>query len=48
MMEPDWNPSVDLQAMARIYRPGQTRTVYIYRLFTSGTIDEGELRSLLL
>ncbi|KAF9430681.1 helicase [Entomortierella beljakovae] len=36
----DWNPSVDLQAMARIHRDGQTRPVYIYRLLLSGSIEE--------
>ncbi|ORY00875.1 hypothetical protein LY90DRAFT_519785 [Neocallimastix californiae] len=36
----DWNPSVDIQAMARIWRDGQKRKVYIYRLLTSGTIEE--------
>lgn len=36
----DWNPLVDLQAMARIQRDGQTRPVFIYRLFTTGAIDE--------
>ncbi|KAF9164887.1 helicase [Mortierella sp. AD010] len=36
----DWNPSVDLQAMARIHRDGQTRPVFIYRLLLSGTIEE--------
>lgn len=28
----DWNPANDLQAMARIWRDGQKRTVQIYRL----------------
>ncbi|KAF8970731.1 helicase [Entomortierella lignicola] len=36
----DWNPSVDLQAMARIHRDGQTKPVFIYRLLLSGTIEE--------
>lgn len=36
----DWNPLVDLQAMARIHRDGQTKPVFIYRLFTTGAIDE--------
>ena len=27
----DWNPANDLQAMARIWRDGQKRTVHIYR-----------------
>ena len=30
----DWNPSNDLQAMARIHRDGQKRQVYIYRFLT--------------
>ncbi|EDV23259.1 uncharacterized protein TRIADDRAFT_27976, partial [Trichoplax adhaerens] len=36
----DWNPANDLQAMARIWRDGQKRDVYIYRLVTTGTIEE--------
>jgi len=36
----DWNPATDLQAMSRIWRDGQTRRVVIYRLLTSGTIEE--------
>ncbi|KAI8921587.1 P-loop containing nucleoside triphosphate hydrolase protein [Entophlyctis helioformis] len=36
----DWNPAVDLQAMARIWRDGQRRNVTIYRLLTTGTIEE--------
>jgi len=40
MMEPDWNPSNDLQAMGRIWREGQMKPVYIYRLYSSGTLEE--------
>ncbi|GAA5972110.1 hypothetical protein JCM11641_002499 [Rhodosporidiobolus odoratus] len=40
MLDADWNPSTDAQAMARIHREGQKRTCIIYRFFTSGTIDE--------
>lgn len=36
----DWNPAVDLQAIARIHRDGQKREVKIYRLLTNGCIDE--------
>ncbi|KAF8768041.1 DNA repair and recombination protein RAD54B like protein [Argiope bruennichi] len=36
----DWNPANDLQAMARIWRDGQKHSVYIYRLITTGTIEE--------
>lgn len=32
MLEPDWNPAIDHQAMSRIWREGQKKTVYIYRL----------------
>jgi len=40
MYDPDWNPANDRQAMARIWRDGQKKQCYIYRLFTTGTIDE--------
>ncbi|XP_071033330.1 DNA repair and recombination protein RAD54B isoform X5 [Parasteatoda tepidariorum] len=36
----DWNPANDLQAMARIWRDGQKNFVYVYRLLTTGTIEE--------
>ncbi|XP_031557319.1 DNA repair and recombination protein RAD54B-like [Actinia tenebrosa] len=36
----DWNPANDLQAMARVWRDGQKKKVYIYRLLTTGTIEE--------
>ncbi|GAA6050956.1 hypothetical protein JCM3770_005342 [Rhodotorula araucariae] len=39
-VDSDWNPSNDLQAMARIHREGQKRTCVIYRFLTAGTIDE--------
>lgn len=40
LIDSDWNPSHDLQSMARIHRDGQKRPVFIYRLLTAGTIDE--------
>lgn len=40
LFDPDWNPSVDIQAMSRIYREGQKKNVFIYRLISSGTIEE--------
>ncbi|XP_067934521.1 DNA repair and recombination protein RAD54B-like [Watersipora subatra] len=36
----DWNPANDLQAMSRVWRDGQKKPVYIYRLLTTGTIEE--------
>lgn len=38
--DPDWNPSNDIQARERAWRLGQKRSVTIYRLMTSGTIEE--------
>ncbi|KAG9289048.1 hypothetical protein G9A89_015597 [Geosiphon pyriformis] len=38
--DPDWNPSNDDQATERAARPGQKKRVAIYRLMTSGTIEE--------
>lgn len=40
LFDTDWNPSVDLQAMARIHRDGQQKPVFIYRFLTTGCIDE--------
>lgn len=40
LFEPDWNPATDIQAMGRIYRQGQLKPCFIYRLFTSGTVEE--------
>jgi hypothetical protein len=43
LFEPDWNPAIDLQAMGRIWRDGQTKPVFIYRLICNGTIEESIL-----
>jgi DNA excision repair protein ERCC-6 len=40
LYDPDWNPSTDLQARERAWRIGQKRSVLVYRLVTSGTIEE--------
>ena len=40
LYDPDWNPSTDMQARERAWRIGQQREVTIYRLITSGTIEE--------
>jgi len=37
IFEPSFNPSVDDQAIARIYRPGQRRDVFVYRLVSGDT-----------
>jgi SNF2 family DNA or RNA helicase len=40
LFDPDWNPAVDEQCMARCWREGQRKTVYIYRLLSRGTVEE--------
>ncbi|RDL40457.1 p-loop containing nucleoside triphosphate hydrolase [Venustampulla echinocandica] len=40
LFDVDWNPAVDLQAMARVYRDGQKRPVKIYRFLMAGGMDE--------
>lgn len=40
MFDPDWNPANDDQAMARVWRDGQKKECFIYRLVASGTIEE--------
>ncbi|KAJ0978921.1 hypothetical protein J5N97_014395 [Dioscorea zingiberensis] len=38
--ENDWNPTLDLQAMDRAHRLGQTKEVTVYRLICKETIEE--------
>lgn len=40
IVDPNWNPSYDLQAQDRAYRIGQTRDVEVFRLVSQGTIEE--------
>ncbi|OEH74457.1 DNA repair protein [Cyclospora cayetanensis] len=40
LFDPDWNPANDKQALARVWRDGQKKTCYIYRMFSTGTIEE--------
>ncbi|QQP35453.1 DNA excision repair protein ERCC6like, partial [Caligus rogercresseyi] len=40
IFDPDWNPSTDTQARERAWRIGQKNQVTVYRLITSGTIEE--------
>mmetsp|Transcript_12000 Transcript_12000/g.11878 ORF Transcript_12000/g.11878 Transcript_12000/m.11878 type:complete len:183 (+) Transcript_12000:416-964(+) len=40
ILDPDWNPANDNQAIDRICRIGQKRDVIVYRLVTMGGIEE--------
>ncbi|KAL3252393.1 hypothetical protein MRX96_017706 [Rhipicephalus microplus] len=40
MFDPDWNPANDAQAMARVWRDGQRKPCFVYRLVCSGSIEE--------
>jgi len=40
LFDSDWNPANDKQAMARVWRDGQRKTVWVYRLLSTGTMEE--------
>jgi hypothetical protein len=40
IFDSDWNPQVDLQAIDRAHRIGQTKDVTVYRFVTEGTVEE--------
>ncbi|KAL5713218.1 SNF2 domain-containing protein CLASSY [Ranunculus cassubicifolius] len=43
-LDSEWNPFKIKQAIARAYRPGQERVVYVYQLLASGTMEEDKYR----
>lgn len=38
--EPQYKPSIEEQAVSRVYRMGQTRNVIVHRLLSENTVDE--------
>jgi superfamily II DNA or RNA helicase len=40
LLDPWWNPAVEEQAIDRVHRLGQDRTVFVYRMIAVGTIEE--------
>ncbi|CAI2380796.1 unnamed protein product [Moneuplotes crassus] len=40
LYDSDWNPQIDLQAMDRAHRIGQTKPVQVFRLITQSTMEE--------
>lgn len=48
LMEPQWNPAIEEQALARVYRLGQTQPVVTVRFFIKESIEEVSRSSCLL
>lgn len=48
LFDSDWNPQMDLQAIDRVHRIGQTKPVKIFRFVTRDTIEELMLTRLAL
>ena len=40
LFDPDWNPAVDKQAAARVWREGQKKECFVYRFVCTGTVEE--------
>ncbi|MEN2998710.1 MAG: DEAD/DEAH box helicase [Brevinematia bacterium] len=40
LYDPWWNPMIERQAMDRVHRIGQTKTVNVYKLISENTIEE--------
>jgi SNF2 family DNA or RNA helicase len=40
VLDPWWNPAVEAQAVDRTHRIGQDKTVMVYRMVSTGTIEE--------
>ena len=40
ILDPWWNPAVEMQAIARAHRIGQTKPVFAYRLVAKDTVEE--------
>jgi superfamily II DNA or RNA helicase len=39
LMDPWWNPAVEAQAIDRVHRLGQKKTVFVYRVVSEGTVE---------
>ena len=45
LMEPQWNPMLEDQALDRVYRIGQTKEVTTVRYVVKGTLEEVRTQS---
>jgi superfamily II DNA or RNA helicase len=46
LTEPQWKPSIEDQAVARLHRMGQLRPVHVHRLLAEGGVDQRMLEIL--
>jgi len=46
LVEPQLNPAIEAQAIARVHRMGQRNSVNVHRLYSSHTIEEGLVKLL--
>ncbi|XP_050369084.1 SNF2 domain-containing protein CLASSY 1-like [Argentina anserina] len=44
LLDSEWNPSKTKQAIARAFRPGQQKVVFVYQLLATGTLEEDKYR----
>jgi hypothetical protein len=44
LVDSAWNPAIDSQALARVWRDGQQKRCYLYRLICANTLDEKVLQ----
>ena len=44
MLDPWWNPAVEMQALNRAHRIGQDKNVFVYRFISNHTVEEKMLR----
>ena len=40
LIDPQWNPLVEHQAIGRAFRIGQLKAVFVHRLYVAGTVDD--------
>ena len=45
LMEPQWNPMIEDQALDRVYRIGQKKKVKTVRYIVKGTLEEVRLKT---
>jgi hypothetical protein len=44
ILDPWWNPAVEMQALNRAHRIGQDKSVFVYRYISTGSIEEKIIR----